>query len=257
MANCSYCNTMILFGGVTDGNLRFCNAGCHEKGQLARVAQRLPSSDVRAVLDEVHQGRCPECNGKGPVDVHVKHTVWSAVYLTSWNSKPMICCRSCGVKAQAGGLAFSAVLGWWGFPWGLIMTPVQIFRNISGMVSGPNPDEPSSELDRIVRLGIAAGDFGDVGGSSRRRSRHSDEDDNYVEDAFESDDDDAADDDDYDEVEVVTKPKVRKVTAAPRPEADNSRVTCPSCEASFKAAATIRGKRVKCPKCGGAIDVPE
>mgnify|MGYP003342456451 CR=1 FL=1 len=246
MAKCSYCNTTILFGGVTEGNLRFCNAGCHEKGQLARVAQRLPRSEVRAVLDEVHQGRCPECKGKVPVDVHVKHTVWSAVYLTSWNSKPMICCRSCGVKAQAGGLAFSAVLGWWGFPWGLIMTPVQIIRNISGMMSGPNPDEPSAELDRIVRLGIAAGDFGDISGSSGRRKRHS-----------EDDDDDAADDDDYDDVEVVTKPKVRKATAAPAPEADNSRVSCPNCEASFKAAASIRGKRVKCPKCGGAIDVPE
>lgn len=271
MASCSYCNSMILFGGVKDGELRFCNAACQEKGHLARVAKRIPHRDVQVVLEEIHQGRCPKCNGKGPIDVHVKHTVWSAVYLTSWNSSPTVCCRSCGRKAQFGGLALSALVGWWGFPWGLIMTPVQICRNLSGICGGPNPDEPSSELENIVRLGMAAGDFGPVRGTSRRRPV-SEDDDDFIEDAFESDDDES-----FDEVDVVTKPASQRRVSPRRSAADDDdqqravrpsarssksaastdRVTCPHCDAGFKASAAVRGKRVKCPKCSGVIEVPE
>jgi len=264
---------MILFGGVADGDLRFCNAACQEKGHLARVAKRIPHRDVQVVLEKVHQGRCPQCNAKGPIDVHVKHTVWSAVYLTSWNSTPTVCCRSCGRKAQLGGLAFSALLGWWGFPWGLIMTPIQICRNMGGICGGPNPDEPSAELENIVRLGMAAGDFGSVRGTSRR-GQLSEDDDDFIEDAFETDDDD----DGYDDVEVVTKSNPKQRTPANRSLAaddhqqrathssakrsssaasSSDRVTCPNCDASFKASAAVRGKRVKCPKCSGVINVPE
>ena len=49
---------------------------------------------------------------------------------------PQISCRRCGLKSQAAGAAFPLVLGWWGFPWGLVVTPVQIGRNIGGMTSG-------------------------------------------------------------------------------------------------------------------------
>ena len=155
MAACNYCNTMILFGGRTEGTLRFCNDACFEKGYLAQNAARIPRDVVEAAIDEVHQGECPKCNGDGPVDIHVSHTVWSAVYLTSWNSKPQMCCRSCGRRSQLGGLVFSLFLGWWGFPWGLIMTPVQIIRNLSGMFGGPPADRPSDQLENIIRLDLA------------------------------------------------------------------------------------------------------
>jgi len=35
------------------------------------------------------------------------------------------------------------------------------------------------------------------------------------------------------------------------------RVTCPWCEDSFKARDEYAGKRVKCPKCGEVLQVPE
>jgi hypothetical protein len=49
----------------------------------------------------------------------------------------------------------SLFLGWWGFPWGLILTPVQIGRNLFGLVRSPSSFAPSAQLERIVRLTIA------------------------------------------------------------------------------------------------------
>ncbi len=57
--------------------------------------------------------------------------------LTSWSSKPKLSCKSCATKRQLGAMAFSSVAGWWGLPWGLVMTPVQIIRNIVEMAGGP------------------------------------------------------------------------------------------------------------------------
>jgi hypothetical protein len=76
--------------------------------------------------------------------------------LTSWKSVPQISCRGCGVKSQLGGAAFSLVAGWWGFPWGLLFTPVQVGRNVFGMLRGPDPLNPSPSLEKAIRMNIAA-----------------------------------------------------------------------------------------------------
>src|SRR5262249_42160585 len=81
------------------------------------------------------------------------------VVLTSWVSRPQISCRSCGMKSQAGGALFSLVLGWWGFPWGLVMTPVQVGRDIAGLAKGPDPMKPSPQLEKMVRMNMAATAF--------------------------------------------------------------------------------------------------
>ena len=48
------------------------------------------------------------------------------------------------------------VLGWWGIPWGFILTPVQIGRNIYGIIKGPDPMAPSEGLEKAVRVILAA-----------------------------------------------------------------------------------------------------
>jgi hypothetical protein len=152
MAKCGYCGSMILFGGVTAGGRRFCNAQCAQSGQWLQVAAQIPADVVEKQVWEVHQGLCPVCKGRGPVDIHMGYQVWSALVLTSWKNTQRLSCRSCGIKHQLSNLAFSLVAGWWGFPLGLIMTPVQIFRNIAGMVGGPDPMKPSDKLESVVRM---------------------------------------------------------------------------------------------------------
>ena len=156
MAKCDYCGSTILFGGKQDANGRYCNAKCQGRGALLALSQQIPQATLQEQVWKVHQGLCPKCGGSGPVDVHVSHKVWSALYITKWSSTPTTSCRSCGIKSQLTGSAFSLFLGWWGFPWGLVLTPVQIGRNVFGIARPPDPSKPSAQLEKIVRMTIAS-----------------------------------------------------------------------------------------------------
>ena len=102
----------------------------------------------------VHQGICPNCSGSGLVDVHTSYRIWSALVLTSWASRPHICCIKCGRMKQIKDAIFSLLLSWWGFSWGLIVTPIQIIRNLVGMVKQPDSSQPSRKLRRLVLINI-------------------------------------------------------------------------------------------------------
>jgi len=120
------------------------------------ISRQLPQAAVQERVWKAHQGLCPKCNGTGPVDVHVSHKVWSALLLTSRSSTPQISCRSCGLKSQLTGAVFSLFLGWWGIPWGLVFTPIQIARNLYGIAHPPDPAKPSARFEQMVRMNIAA-----------------------------------------------------------------------------------------------------
>lgn len=156
MAACDSCGTTILFGGVRDGDRRYCNGRCHEQGVLIQVADRVPAALIQSQVDAVHQGQCPRCGRPGPIDVHLSYRVYSVLVMTSWNSRQHLCCRSCAIKSQLGDVLFCAVLGWWGFPWGLLVTPVQIVRNLVNIGKAPDPSMPSDRLEKIVRVRVAA-----------------------------------------------------------------------------------------------------
>jgi hypothetical protein len=155
MATCDYCGTTIIFGGARNGNLRFCNARCQQAGALLAISNKIPDTQVQESVWKVHQGACPKCGGSGPVDVHRSYRVWSAVFLTRWSSSQQLSCRPCGVKKQMADAAFSLVLGWWGFPWGLILTPIQVGRNLVGVARSPEATKPSPQLEKVLRIAMA------------------------------------------------------------------------------------------------------
>jgi hypothetical protein len=101
---------------------------------------------IREQVKAIHQGTCPRCSCSGPVDVHASHWVWSAILFTRWGSSSHICCRKCGRVEQIKASLFSLVLGWWGFPWGFLVTPVQIIRNSIELFGGPSDSKPSENL---------------------------------------------------------------------------------------------------------------
>jgi hypothetical protein len=156
MTKCDYCSSTIIFGGKHDANGRFCNQKCQGRGALLAISRQIPESVVREQIWKIHQGPCPNCGGMGPVDVHVVHKVWSALLLTSWSSTPQVSCQSCGRKSQFTGIVFSLVLGWWGFPWGLLLTPIQIGRNLVGIGRSADASTPSPQLQKTVRMMLAA-----------------------------------------------------------------------------------------------------
>lgn len=158
MAKCGYCNSTVIIGGVKtqEKGERYCNDKCYKSAVLLAVSDQIPIETVREQIQVVHQGLCPKCKGRGPIDVHITYQIWSALLLTSWSNRPEISCRSCGRKKQLIGAVSSLFLGWWGFPWGLIMTPVQVTRNVIGMVKSQDELRPSPMLERMVRLGMAS-----------------------------------------------------------------------------------------------------
>jgi hypothetical protein len=155
MAKCAACGTTILFGGVRDGDFRFCNASCHTENTLVPLLRELPPDEIKRRAYEIHHGQCPVCQGAGPVDVHTSYQVWSALIVFTTKTIPRISCRSCGVKSQIGNALFSLVLGWWSRG-GLIMTPVQVVRNIVAAVRTRGIDGPSPDLERMVGMTMAA-----------------------------------------------------------------------------------------------------
>lgn len=155
MQKCAYCGSTIIMGGVRSGPERFCNNKCAANGHVLRLAAAAPAQLVDRQLNELFHSNCPKCHGNGPLDVYKAHRVWSALVLTRWTTSSQVCCRSCASKSQLGAIAFCLLLGWWGFPWGLILTPTQIIRNIVGMF-GRDSSAPSEDLRRLVLVNLGA-----------------------------------------------------------------------------------------------------
>ena len=154
MTKCGYCGSTIIMGGVKAGGQRFCNKKCHQNAYILSVTKNVAADVLDRKVEEVWRGNCPKCRGLGPVDVHKIYEVWSVLVLTRWTTKLQVSCHSCAAKRQLGGAAFSLLFGWWGFPWGLILTPVQITRNVMGMSRGPDSSRASDSLRRLVLVNL-------------------------------------------------------------------------------------------------------
>lgn len=162
MGTCATCGSTILFGATKYAGMTFCNARCaNAAGEIAAVRQAIPPDVLAQRIAEIHDGPCPKCNQDRLVDLYPAHFVWSVIVLTRYTSTSELSCRSCARKRQAMHALGSFFLGWWGFPFGLIITPIQVGRNLFAMFK-PESANPSAQLASAVQgmLGqqlIAAG----------------------------------------------------------------------------------------------------
>jgi hypothetical protein len=149
---CAYCDTWIMFGGNRLGQLRFCTDSCRQSGIQLSASHEIPDHVVNERVWSVFNGICPKCGGPGPVDVHRSHRVVSALVVTSSNNRLTMSCRSCANKEKIRDTLLTFGLGWWGVPWGVIMTPIQIGRNLTALFSRSGTGQPSTHLQKLVRL---------------------------------------------------------------------------------------------------------
>jgi len=170
MKKCMTCGTTILLGGKSDGESHYCSTRCQQQGVLLKHSRQLPAAEVEQKIMSIHQGLCPKCHGSGPVDLHVSHRVWSALYVTSWQSRQQMCCTSCGNRNKLGDAAFSLLLGWWGIPWGLVMTPIQIGKNLVGLARPLDSSRPSLRLENAVRMQMAAASLANAAPPTARKA---------------------------------------------------------------------------------------
>lgn len=153
---CHYCGSWAYWGGIQNGELFYCGTRCHERGIVVRLADGVTEDMVRREVEAVHQGDCPRCRQPGPVDVHVSHRVWSALVRTDWQNHPHVCCPSCGRWQRLKDTVISLMFGWWGLPWGPILTPIQVARNALGLFRSGASEGPSEILVAVVRARLAA-----------------------------------------------------------------------------------------------------
>ena len=157
MASCQTCKTTILWGGVKKDGRRYCNAGCMEGDELARIGDRIPEATVMAEAKKIMKEPCPECHQvSNDVEMRSSYRAISFIVMTTWSKNPILSCSSCHRKKVLGDGLTTFFLGWWGFPFGLILTPVQLIRNISALASPKSgASEPSAELCSFVRSLLA------------------------------------------------------------------------------------------------------
>jgi hypothetical protein len=73
---------------------------------------------------------CPICNSiNQPLNATISATVMSFVIITNYSKELKIACPTCLDKQNNNAMLKSAMLGWWGLPWGIIRTPQALILN--------------------------------------------------------------------------------------------------------------------------------
>lgn len=155
MASCDQCGRSILFGGKRREDRLYCSTRCASHDAEIVFARAIPEPQVRELVQRWRNEPCPQCKGPGPVDLWTSHKVHSFGFMTQWSSPQRVSCRHCGRKRQLGHAFYSLMLGWWGVPWGLVMTPVQIGRNITGLFRNRAAEGATPEFENVVRRMMA------------------------------------------------------------------------------------------------------
>jgi hypothetical protein len=98
---------------------------------LAEVATKTIEAQLREVSEAelieycalIQSQPCPNCYSSAqPLNATITSKVMSFLVLTTWTKKLVIACPSCLDKLNQDASTTSALLGWWGFPWGIIRT---------------------------------------------------------------------------------------------------------------------------------------
>jgi hypothetical protein len=156
MDTCAACGQVIAFGAKEVGGRKTCNEKCAAAFVVAIAAQQIPESVVLERAHAIRTGPCPKCGSVGQsIDIQIAHRCISLLVMTRRSTHTLLGCQSCGNKLRLRESFISAVCGWWGFPWGLLFTPLQIGRNISAMFpkpsTGPSPELLGTTRHMLVR----------------------------------------------------------------------------------------------------------
>ena len=100
---------------------------------------------------------CPICKEtREKLNGTISHTVISFIVFTSSRAEPIIACPNCLDKKNKRSMISTFLLGWWGFPFGILKTPIYIYRNYKAKkenhISVPNNTLLSYTLENIGQI---------------------------------------------------------------------------------------------------------
>ena len=170
MKRCDNCGTVVMFGGERWGGRRFCCEACVQTAITSSYSEDIPEDIVMQHAMTLREGPCPQCGGEGPNDFHSAWSVFSFLIMTFHAKKEIFGCRWCGLKHKMTYFVFTGLFGWWGIPWGLLMTPFFEIANLFGMLRGVPADGPSEELKQLALTQL----------SEELRRRVEDDDDDFA-----------------------------------------------------------------------------
>jgi hypothetical protein len=101
------------------------------KGIEAQTKE-LTESELHELKHKITNLTCPECRQKnGQLVGSLIRTVKSFIILTSYKKIPVITCKSCADKKTKNAMISTALLGWWGIPFGLFRTPIALIATLT------------------------------------------------------------------------------------------------------------------------------
>lgn len=152
---CDFCGNSIYFSAIKDEGQKFCSKQCLHNARMLELAIDIPDNLILDNAEAIRNGHCPVCNHQNSInEVRKYYWVWSAVYFTRWGSRNRISCKKCAVKKNFSSIMSSFLLGWWGVPWGIIITPSQIISNLVAILQ-KNKQEVSEELIQTAKILLA------------------------------------------------------------------------------------------------------
>jgi hypothetical protein len=87
-------------------------------------------SEVESYSNLLRDLPCPICgNAREKLNGTISFTVKSFLVFTSYSAIPTIACPSCLDNKNSDAIFSTLLFGWWGIPWGILKTPVYIYRN--------------------------------------------------------------------------------------------------------------------------------
>ena len=93
---------------------------------------------------------CPVCRSTAqPLNATLTSKVMSFLVLTTWKKQLAIACPTCLDKLNRDASTSSALLGWWGFPWGVIRTVQALIAN-GKMLKNNHAPHPNDLLKSFV-----------------------------------------------------------------------------------------------------------
>lgn len=100
--------------------------------------KELTEAELNQLVTAVKKTACPICEQSfSPLQAAEIQKIRSILLVTNYSSTPMITCENCISKEKNKQLILNFLLGWWGFPWGLIRTPIALVKHFTK----PNNDE--------------------------------------------------------------------------------------------------------------------
>jgi hypothetical protein len=120
------------------------------KGVIAQT-KKYTNAELEIYAEKLRKIPCPVCNqSHKKLNGTIAYTVKSFLLFTSFGEKPIIACPECLDRENNNSITSTLLLGWWGLPWGILKTPVYIYRNMK--IKEQNHSEKPNETLLLFTL---------------------------------------------------------------------------------------------------------